>query len=100
MAALPKGCYVQLPTPTGPQRWRLAYRRMVDFGRTDWGKRTVWLRPGQSPAELADTLIHEAVHVATGVGSEDTLEEVFERVANGATAMLLTLGLIRSEDED
>jgi hypothetical protein len=93
-----KGFYVQLPTPEGIQRWRVAYRQMANYGLTVWKSRTIWLKPNQTTADLVDTVIHEACHVATGFGSDQKVEESIERVANGATAMLLRLKLI-AEDE-
>lgn len=96
-----KGYYVSLPTPSGVQRWRLAFRKMRDYGEVSWSKRTIWLRPNQTPAELVDTLIHEAAHVATGFGDghEPTIEDVLTRVAGAATAVLLRMGLVETEDE-
>lgn len=93
-----KGCHVQLPTPEGIQRWRIAFKTMANYGLTSWKSKTIWLRPNQTPAELVDTVIHEACHVATGLGSDPKVEESIERVANGATAILLRLKLI-VEDE-
>lgn len=95
---MPKGFHVQLPTPDGIQRWRVAFRKMTDYGLTEWKTKTIWLRTNQTTAELVDTIVHEACHVATGLGSDPKVEESIERVANGATAMLLRLNLF-SEDE-
>lgn len=93
-----RGKYVDLPTPTGVQRWRIAFKSMRDFGCCDWGCKTIWLRPNQTREELCDTLIHEAAHVASGVGSEPAIERLITRVAQGATAMLLRLDLLTDED--
>lgn len=93
-----KGFHVQLPTPDGVQRWRIAFKRMTNYGLTCWKSKTIYLRLNQTTAELIDTVIHEACHVATGLGSDPKVEESIERVANGATAMLLHLKLI-VEDE-
>jgi len=95
---MPKGFYVQLPTPDGVQRWRIAFKKMASYGLTSWKTRTVWLRPNQSTAEMVDTVIHEACHVATGLGSDPVVEEIIDRVAAGSTAILLNLKLI-TEDE-
>ena len=94
-----KGFHVQLPTPEGFQRWRVAFKKMTAYGLTSWKSKTIWLRPNQTTAELVDTVIHEACHVATGLGADPKVEESIERVANGATAMLLRLNLIVVEDE-
>lgn len=101
MTDTPKGVYVSLPTPSGVQRWRIAYRKMRHHGEVSWDKRTIWVRPNQTPAEMVDTLIHEAAHVATGFGDgqEPTIEDVFTRVAGAATASLLRMGLVVLEDE-
>ena len=93
-----KGFRVQLPTPEGIQHWRVAFKKMANYGLTSWKSKTIWLRPNQTTEELVDTVIHEACHVATGLGSDPKIEESIERVANGATAMLLHLKLI-AEDE-
>lgn len=93
-----KGFFVQLPTPEGVQRWRVAFKKMANYGLTSWKSKTIWLRPNQTTAELIDTVIHEACHVATGLGSDPKVEESIERVAHGATAILLRLNLI-VEDE-
>ena len=93
-----KGIHVQLQTPEGVQRWRVAFKQMAAYGLTSWKAKTIWLRPNQTTAELVDTVIHEACHVATGLGSDQKVEESIERVAAGATAMLLRLKLI-AEDE-
>lgn len=98
MVSAPRGRYVDLPTPTGVQRWRIAFRKMRDYGECDWNARTIWLRSNQTREELVDTLIHEAAHVASGVGSEPAIERLISRVAQGATAMLLRLDLLTEED--
>lgn len=93
-----KGFHVQLPTPEGVQRWRIAFKSMTNYGLTSWKSKTIWLKPNQTTAELVDTVIHEACHVATGLGSDEKVEQTIERVANGATAMLLRLKLIIEDD--
>lgn len=93
-----KGFHVHLPTPDGVQKWRVAFKRMTNYGLTCWKSKTIYLRPNQTTAELIDTVIHEACHVATGLGSDPKVEESIERVANGATAMLLHLKLIVEEE--
>jgi hypothetical protein len=95
--SLPKGFYVLLPTPSGVQRWRVAYRRQQYFGWTDWPKKTIWLAPNQSREELLDTLIHESAHVATGL-RWDSAEDMLRRIAAGATALLLKAKLLIPED--
>jgi hypothetical protein len=99
---LPRGFYINLPTPSGVQRWRVAYRRQSYAGCVEWRSRTIWLKPNQTPAQLADTLIHEAGHVGTGFGDgqEPTVEATLERVAAGATALLLKARLLVTEDEE
>jgi hypothetical protein len=96
-----KGFYARLATPTGAERWRVAFRKQADWACIDWGKRTIWCRPGQSPAELADTLIHEAIHVGTGFGDghEPTIERPIIRCAGNGTAMLLKAGLLVGDDD-
>jgi hypothetical protein len=92
-----KGFHLKLPTPDGFQRWRVAFKAMTNYGLTDWKSKTIWLRSNQTTAELVDTVIHEACHVATGLGSDPKVEEAIERVANGATAMLLRLNILEDE---
>jgi hypothetical protein len=92
-----KGFHVNLPTPDGIQRWRVAYKSMANYGLADWKTKTIWLRPNQTTPELVDTVIHEACHVATGLGSDEKVEEAIERVANGATAILLRLKILEDE---
>lgn len=94
-----RGGYVQLMTPEGVQRWRIAFRVMKDYGEVDWNTRTIWLREGQSNDELADTVCHEAGHVATGLGSEDTIERALSNMAAGSVAILKKLKLIVEEDD-
>jgi hypothetical protein len=96
-----QGWYVNLPTPQGVQRWRIAYRqKQRRYGLVDWSKRTIWLRPNQTNAELADTLIHETIHIATGFGNghEPTIETYLERIAAASTAALLKLGVVQEDD--
>lgn len=97
-----KGRYVNLPTPSGVQRWRIAYRKQRHYGTVDWDARTIWLRPNQSREELADTLIHECAHVATGLGDgqEPSIEAPISRIAQGSTAALLRMGLLVVEGDD
>ncbi len=94
-----RGGYVWLQTPEGRQRWRLAFRKMKNYGEVDWDKRTIWLRPGQSNEELADTIVHEACHVASGYGSEPKIEGLLKAVAADAIVMLDKVGLLRKESE-
>lgn len=91
--------YVNLPTPHGTQRWKVAYRKMADYGLVDWGTRTIWLREGQTNAELVGTILHEAVHVATGLGSEETIEAALDRIETAAVAILLKEKLIVCEED-
>lgn len=94
---MPKGFYVTLETPEGTQRWRVAPKKMSNYGLTDWQRKTIWYRPNQTMRELVDTLIHEATHVATGIGSEQTIEQGIERVAGCATSLLFAAKLITEE---
>jgi hypothetical protein len=94
-----KGFYVNLLTPTGKERWRVAERRMKDWALVEWETRTIWVRPKQTNAELADTLIHESAHIRTGIGSDPTVEDVIEGVAANATALLLKAELLIGEDD-
>ncbi len=96
---MPKGFYVNLNTPDGVQQWRVAFKKMANYGLASWKTKTVWLRPNQTPAELVDTVIHEACHVATGFGSDPKAEEMIEKVAGAATAMLLKLKLVVEEED-
>lgn len=96
-----KGFYCQLATPTGNQRWRVAFKRMKDWAAIDWERRIIWCRTGQTPAELHDTLCHEGMHVGTGFGDghEPTIERPIERSAANCTALALKAGLLAGDDD-
>jgi hypothetical protein len=97
---MPKGFYVNLDTPEGVQRWRVAFRKMTNYGETDWGCKTIWLRPNQDVLTLADTAIHEAGgHVATGLGPDPKIEEIIHRSSASSVILLAKLGLFRNEDD-
>lgn len=100
---VPKGNYVELATPRGMERWRLCFRRQSDWAVASADKRTIFLRTGQSPTELADTLAHEAIHIATGIGfdlrADDPIEIGISRSAANAVAMQLKLGLLKGDDD-
>ncbi len=93
-----RGGYVTLKTPTGDQRWRIAFRHLPGkYGDTDWGKKTIWLDPDQDDETLAHTIIHEATHVATGIDVGDRMEDLFNEVATDSVEILRKLKLLKEE---
>lgn len=99
-----KGICVELATPRGSERWRVTYRKQSYWADSKEHERTIYLRPGQTPTELADSLIHEAIHISTGIGfnlrSDDPIEVAICHAAADAVALLLKMGLLVTEDED
>ena len=100
---MPKGVYVELATPRGNERWRVVTRKQVDWADSKEPERTIYLKPGQRSEELADTLIHEAIHIATGIGfnlrTDDPIEVGISNAAADAVALLLKLGLLATEED-
>lgn len=95
-----RGGYVMLKTPEGVQRWRICFKRLKKrFAEVDWNTKTVYVDPAQTDWDLSHTLIHEAEHIATGLGSEDKIEGIFNDVATDAREMLNKVGLLKLEED-
>ncbi len=98
--AAARGKYVDLPTPTGVQRWRLRLDKNLKgrWGEVDWDTKTIWLDPRQDRATLVATVIHEAGHIATGWEATPYVEAALVRMDQASVAMLLRLDLLATED--
>ena len=62
------------------------------YGTADWDTCTITVREGSSALEVADSIIHETLHVTCA----NTLnEETITRMATGAAGALSALGYIK-----
>jgi hypothetical protein len=75
-------------TTINGEQWRLEFAHIADFGHCEYGScrhtRRIRINPGQSDADLIDTVIHEMIHAQDWDLSE---EAVTQRATEIATVL-------------